>query len=40
MTTRPDADLPGGIYCDECGIRTNHDGTQHRASEAEGPEEG
>ena len=33
MDRPPDADLPGGIWCDECGIRTNHRGDQHREDE-------
>lgn len=34
-----DADLPGGIWCSECLIHTNHDGAAHRAAAAELPEE-
>ena len=34
-----DADLPGGQWCAECGISTNHTTAMHEAAAAEGRQE-
>jgi hypothetical protein len=31
-----DADLPGGLWCAPCGIRTNHTSEQHEEKERDG----
>lgn len=32
----PAGNMPGGKYCAECGISTNHTTAQHREAEQEG----
>ena len=37
---QPPPDLPGGRWCDACGIRTNHGTVEHLDAEADAPREG